>query len=142
MRTEEIAVTTDKVELRRSIRFRIRAAFVYTWENLGGGHYQGEGETRDIGRRGIYAWSRTSAPPLNGRGQLQVALPAIAATIPNHWSLLCEGRVIRVDPATNGEIGFAVCLESMILRLVGCNCRAERTLAGGDSHQRSGRTWG
>jgi hypothetical protein len=95
----------QKVDVRASVRYRLEATVVFTWECQAGRRLQGEGITRDISVAGAYILTPT-CPPAEVLVQLQVFLPWPGAG-GRSVRIKTEAIVIRVEHVERGE-GFAV----------------------------------
>jgi len=70
----QIAHTSGhSVERRKGIRYRMNASVIFRWSGPEGGHYQGEGVTRDMSVTGAFV-STPMCPPPNAQVHMEVFL--------------------------------------------------------------------
>ncbi len=100
------------MELRKRVRYRLRANAVFTWEGVEHRRFRGEGATRDISLTGVFIFTLT-CPPVGAAVHLEVFLFALAGG-QRHLLMKTEATVIRVEHANGGE-GFAVVTEGITL---------------------------
>jgi len=98
------------MERRNSLRYRLPATVVFSWENAQGRRFQGEGETRDLSVAGAYVYSST-CPPISARVLIEVLLPSPRRATKG-VAIRVEGGVVRVEHGSDGTIssGFAMAI--------------------------------
>ncbi len=90
---------------RRAPRFATEELVRARWSN--GGIHETAGVTRDISTIGVFFCSN-AAPKLGKELELLLTFPA-EVTGGEPRTLLCKGRVVRLEPAHDGEtVGVAV----------------------------------
>jgi hypothetical protein len=100
-------VVERSFERRGAVRYELRIAVAFFWENAEGDKFQAEGVTRDISEVGVYVLSGT-CPPLKSKVRVEVTLaqPGIVS-----GSLKGRMQVLRVErdgPEEFGGCGFAL----------------------------------
>jgi len=96
------------VERRNSLRYRLPATVVFSWENDQGRRFQGEGAAGDMSVAGAYVYSST-CPPIEARVLMEVLLPKA-----NGVAIRAEGAVVRVEHGSSGTTssGFALAIRA------------------------------
>jgi PilZ domain-containing protein len=104
-----------QTERRKSRRFRLRLAVVFSWRDEHGALQSGEGCSGDISGRGIYV--RTKCAPAAGNSvEINVFLPQPAYDI-RAAEIHAKGQVTRVDQGRRGQVcGFATMNRSVVIR--------------------------
>jgi PilZ domain len=107
--------TQTQEERRKSKRFRLRLAVVFSWRDERGALQSGEGCSCDISGRGIYV--RTGCAPAAGNVvEMNVFLPQPAYDI-RAAEIHAKGQVMRVDQGRRGQVcGFAAMNRSVVIR--------------------------
>lgn len=100
--------TSERMEMRKDIRYRLDAPAVFSWESARRGRFHGEGITRDISVQGAFILSATLPPP-DCPVQVDLLLPSLAG-MSAVMRITGRARVTRIeDSAGGGWIrGFAV----------------------------------
>jgi hypothetical protein len=120
--TCDLASLTDSVdgdttaEVRRQIRFPLRAPVTFTWFSQDGKQRDAKGNSRNLGEGGAYILSR-SCPPVGAQIMLVfqfLNMPAFA----RFQKLEMSGQVVRAEalPQSKGMWGFAVASAWTILQ--------------------------
>ncbi len=93
---------------RKSVRYRLGASAVFSWEDSPGNRLRGEGVTRDISLVGAFIFTAT-CPPANTPVQLDVFLPPVQGRVPTA-RIRAKTQVLRIEGAEGVEelSGFAV----------------------------------
>jgi hypothetical protein len=96
------------MELRRKLRYRVRAPAIFSWKSRDDNRFQGEGLTRDISLSGAFLFSPT-CPPVNQLIQLDIFLsPFDGRVLPVQIrAQACVERVEHCSPESE-QSGFAV----------------------------------
>lgn len=98
------------MERRSSLRYPLRAAAVFAWDDEFGRHRERHGHTRDVGRLGAYIFA-SECPSDGTRVALSVFLPASKGET-GTMRIEAQGCVLRAEAAGEGdagaEAGFAV----------------------------------
>ncbi len=96
------------MELRRKLRFRVRAPAVFSWEGARGDRFQGEGLTRDISLCGAFLFSPT-CPPVGEPIQLDIFLSLPDGSV-SPVQVRAQACVVRVEHCLpeSGQSGYAV----------------------------------
>jgi hypothetical protein len=90
------------MERRSSLRYPLRAAAVFAWDDELGQHRERHGHTRDVGRMGAYIFA--SDCPVNGtRIALSVFLPASKGE--GTLRIEADGCVVRAEAAGEDDVG-------------------------------------
>ena len=102
-------------ERRKSKRFRLRLAVVFSWRDEHGALQSGEGCSCDISGHGIYV--RTTCAPAAGNSvEMNVFLPQPAYDI-RAAEIYARGQVMRVDQGLSGQVcGFAAMNRTVVIR--------------------------
>jgi len=100
------------MQLRKRVRYLLRANAVFTREGAEHRRFRGEGATRDISLTGVFIFSLT-CPPVGAAVHLEVFLFPLAGG-QRHLLMKTETTVVRVEHANGGE-GFAVVTEGITL---------------------------
>jgi PilZ domain-containing protein len=104
-----------QTERRKSRRFRLRLAVVFSWRDEHGALQSGEGYSCDISGRGIYVRTRC-APAAGNSMEMNVFLPQPAYDI-RAAEIHAKGQVMRVDQGRRGQVcGFAAMNRSVVIR--------------------------
>jgi hypothetical protein len=95
------------MELRRKLRYRIRAPVVFSWEGVRGDRLQGEGLTRDISLSGAFLFFPT-CPPVEETIQLEIFLSLNSRA--SRVQIRAKACVVRVEHCLleSGRSGFAI----------------------------------
>jgi hypothetical protein len=93
------------MELRSTVRHRICADAVFTWEGPLNKRLLAEGVTRDIGVAGVFIFTRT-CPPVGAIVELEIFLTPKLSDRRRTVQIKTEARVIRVEHSDAAE-GFA-----------------------------------
>ena len=104
--------TPERVaEQRKSVRYRLSASALFSWDGSDDQHATSEGITRDICVQGAYVYS-ANCPPLQSAVEIELLLPPLRGTIPTA-AIKARGRVLRVEECTedSSRQGFAVGVE-------------------------------
>lgn len=111
----QIRAPEDVQERRKSKRFRLQLAVVFSWRDIQGAVLSGEGWSRNIGSRGIYVGSNV-APPVGSSVEMDVVLPQLGYEI-RTAEIYARGRVIRIDRGVHAQIcGFAAMNYTAVIR--------------------------
>jgi hypothetical protein len=102
-------------ERRRSKRFRLRLAVVFSWRDAQGMVQSGEGSSFDISSRGIYVRTKM-APPVGTSVEMNVFLPQPAYDI-HAAEIHAKGNVTRIDQESLAHVcGFAAMNRTVLIR--------------------------
>jgi hypothetical protein len=102
-------------ERRRSKRFRLRLAVVFSWRDAQGMVQSGEGSSFDISSRGIYVRTKM-APPVGTSVEMNVFLPQPAFDI-HAAEIHAKGHVTRIDQGSLAQVcGFAAMNRTVLIR--------------------------
>lgn len=102
-------------ERRRSKRFRLRLAVVFSWRDAQGMVQSGEGSSFDISSRGIYVRTKM-APPVGTSVEMNVFLPQPANDI-RAAEIQAKGHVTRIDQGSLAQVcGFATMNRTVLIR--------------------------
>lgn len=96
------------MERRISLRYPLRAAAVFAWDDEFGQHRERRGHTRDVGRKGAFIFA-SECPPNGSLVALSVFLPASKGET-STLRIEAQGCVVRAESAGEAEPrpGFAV----------------------------------
>ena len=104
-----------QTERRKSKRFGLRFAVVFSWRDERGSLQSGEGCSSDISGRGIYVRTRC-APAAGNSIEMNVFLPQRAYDI-RAAEIHARGEVTRVDQGLHGQVcGFAAMNRTVVIR--------------------------
>ena len=104
---------THSMERRKTVRYRLAASVVFSWDGPEDTPMKGEGFTRDIGRGGVFVFTAV-CPAVNSFVRLQILLhlidgrtDAIDGRLPD---IDFDGKVLRVEHLLSNSIssGFAL----------------------------------
>lgn len=101
------------MELRKRVRYRLRANAVFRWESSEHHRLLGEGVTRDISLTGAFI-STLACPPVGTPIQLDVILHIPFDGNERRVLMKAAAKVIRVEHAKEVE-GFAVITDGITL---------------------------
>jgi hypothetical protein len=102
-------------ERRKSKRFRLRLAVVFSWRDAHGAVQRGEGWSLNIGSRGIYVRTKI-APPEGSSIEMNVFLPQLGYEI-RTAEIHAKGQVIRIDRGLPDPVcGFAAMNHTVVIR--------------------------
>jgi len=100
------------VEHRRSARFEVHVPVMFEWIDELSAQRRGGGFTRDISRRGLFAWCEGDCPPCGAGIRIMLLLPRIEPTS-KAWRMESSGYVVRmIDDVAEGR-GFAAVLDEL-----------------------------
>ena len=93
------------IELRKAIRYQLRAPALFMWAPQNGKPQSGRGFTRDINTFGVYVQT-DSIPPVGARVQLEIVFPKLSDN-GSGMHLHGEGVVLRCEGDHTHKGGFA-----------------------------------
>ncbi len=95
---------------RKAPRFPIDEPVSATWTN--GGAHTSVGQTRDVSTAGVFFYA--DFKPMEGSSiELVLTFPPELTNSESSMSVLCKGKVVRVEPdAMEGKTGVSVQIES------------------------------
>ena len=93
---------------RKNMRYPVQARVSFWWKDERGEMRQGEGISRDISVSGAFVFA-SDCPPVGTEIGLRIFLAPVPE-VTKSLRVKVEGRVLRVDPITEGERGggFAI----------------------------------
>jgi hypothetical protein len=104
-----------KKERRKSKRFELRLAVVFSWRDDEGMVQSGEGWSSNISSRGIFVRTKC-APPLGASVEMNVFLPQPAHDI-RAAEIHAKGQVSRIDRDPRAQVsGFAAINRTVLIR--------------------------
>jgi PilZ domain len=105
-------------QVRRQIRYPLRAPVTFRWIGSDGLAHEGKGNSRDISESGAYIVTRNS-PPVNAGVMLEIRFPYLPELDRFH-RIEMDGRVVRVDLLLDNRAGwgFAISAQRTILQEV------------------------
>jgi hypothetical protein len=105
-------------QVRRQIRYPLRAPVTFHWIGRDGATHEGKGNSRDISEGGAYIVTRNS-PPMNAGIMLEIRFPYLPELDRFH-RIEMEGRVVRVDLLLDNRAGwgFAISAQRTVLQEV------------------------
>jgi hypothetical protein len=105
-------------QVRRQIRYPLRAPVTFHWIGRDGVAHEGKGNSRDISEGGAYIVTRNS-PPMNAGVMLEIRFPYLPELDRFH-RIEMEGRVVRVDLLLDNRAGwgFAISAQTTVLQEV------------------------
>jgi len=103
-------------QVRRQIRYPLRAPVTFTWIDTDGATHEGKGNSRDISEGGAYIVTRSS-PPMGASVMLEIRFPYLPELDRFH-RIEMEGRVVRVDMLLDHRSvwGFAISARRTVLQ--------------------------
>lgn len=84
------------MERRSRIRFALRAAAHFRWENPEGLTFTGQGFTRDISSQGAYVYAE-EPPPAQTDVHIEILLPSVMES-QGALFMRAKAKIIRVEP--------------------------------------------
>ena len=108
-----LEVVDDEVtrEIRRSIRYPLRAPATFTWLGLDGVEHQGKGTSHNISERGAYIVTR-SCPALRSTIGVVVRFSSFPG-LSRSYRLELSGRVVRIEPLLHSKESWGFAVSSM-----------------------------
>ena len=105
-------------QVRRQIRYPLRAPVTFTWIGRDGEAHEGKGNSRDISEGGAYVVTRTS-PPMGAGLLLEIRFPYLPELDRFH-RIEMDGQVVRVDLLLDNRAGwgFAISASHTVLQEV------------------------
>jgi hypothetical protein len=97
-------------QVRRQIRYPLRAPVTFTWIDRDGATHEGKGNSRDISEGGAYIVTRSS-PPMGASVMLEIRFPYLPELDRFH-RIEMEGRVVRVDLLLDHRSGWGFAISS------------------------------
>lgn len=103
-------------DARATVRYSLDAHVDFSWKDRGGAARREFGSTRDISHRGAFILAPV-CPSAGASVLLKIRLPTLLGET-RRLRMDTEGRVLRVEPAGNGQggAGFAVASDRTALR--------------------------
>ena len=97
-------------EVRRQIRYPLRAPVIFRWIGRDGAAHEGKGNSRDISEGGAYIVTRSS-PPMGAGITLQIRFPYLPELDRFH-RIEMDGQVVRVDLLLDSRAGWGFAISS------------------------------
>ncbi len=97
-------------QVRRQIRYPLRAPVTFTWVGRDGVRHDGKGSSRDISEGGAYIVTKT-APPIGAGVLLEIRFPYLPELDRFH-RIEMDGRVVRVDLLLDNRAGWGFAISS------------------------------
>ena len=97
-------------QVRRQIRYPLRAPVTFHWIGRDGAAREGKGNSRDISEGGAYIVTRSS-PPMGAGVMLEIRFPYLPELDRFH-RIEMEGRVVRVDLLLDNRAGWGFAISS------------------------------
>src|SRR5580704_19186143 len=97
-------------EVRRQIRYPLRAPVTFHWIGRDGAAHEGKGNSRDISEGGAYIVTRSS-PPMGAGVMLEIRFPYLPELDRFH-RIEMDGQVVRVDLLLDNRAGWGFAISS------------------------------
>jgi hypothetical protein len=97
-------------QVRRQIRYPLRAPVTFHWIGRDGATHEGKGNSRDISEGGAYIVTRSS-PPMGAGVMMEIRFPYLPELDRFH-RIEMEGRVVRVDLLLDNRAGWGFAISS------------------------------
>jgi hypothetical protein len=97
-------------QVRRQIRYPLRAPVTFTWIDSDGATHEGKGSSRDISEGGAYIVTRGS-PPIGADVLLEIRFPYLPELDRFH-RIEMDGQVVRVDLLLDNRAGWGFAISS------------------------------
>jgi hypothetical protein len=97
-------------QVRRQIRYPLRAPVTFRWTGPDGATHEGKGNSRDISEGGAYVVTRSS-PPIGAGVLLEIRFPYLPELDRFH-RIEMDGRVVRVDLLLDNRAGWGFAISS------------------------------
>jgi PilZ domain-containing protein len=97
-------------QVRRQIRYPLRAPVTFTWIDRDGVTHEGKGNSRDISEGGAYIVTRSS-PPIGADVLLEIRFPYLPELDRFH-RIEMDGQVVRVDLLLGNRAGWGFAISS------------------------------
>jgi hypothetical protein len=117
-KTSSVSEGDYSSQVRRQIRYPLRAPVSFHWIGRDGVAHEGKGNSRDISESGAYIVTRNS-PPMNTDVMLEIRFPYLPELDRFH-RIEMDGRVVRVDLLLDNRSGwgFAISAQRTVLQEV------------------------
>src|ERR1700733_3492350 len=117
-KTSSVSEGDYSSQVRRQIRYPLRAPVTFHWIGSDGLAHEGKGNSRDISESGAYIVTRNS-PPMNAGVMLEIRFPYLPELDRFH-RIEMDGRVVRVDLLLDNRAGwgFAISAQRTVLQEV------------------------
>jgi hypothetical protein len=97
-------------EVRREIRYPLRARTAFLWVGRDGVHHDASGCSRDISEHGAYILAKM-CPPVNAMMRMVIRFPHRRDPARSRW-IEMDGRVVRVDLLLTNKPGWGFAVAS------------------------------
>jgi hypothetical protein len=98
-------------EVRRQMRYPLRAHVAFEWAGRDGAHHGGKGYSRDVSERGAYVLARTY-PSVGASIRLEIRFPYRWDPVRAN-QIVMDGRVVRVEFLLGGKSNWGFAVESV-----------------------------
>jgi PilZ domain len=117
-KTSSVSEGDYSSQVRRQIRYPLRAPVTFHWIGRDGIAHEGKGNSRDISESGAYIVTRSS-PPMNADVLLEIRFPYLPE-LDRYHRIEMDGRVVRVDLLLDNRSGwgFAIWAQRTVLQEV------------------------